>query len=184
MDITIFDINKDVVDACKVEFMYTNVKCINECFENIESDLVVTAGNSYGIMSGGIDLAVRKHLGWQIQDSVQNEIVWGHDGFLPVGKIVDVPVETVHANQDRYDVPHLLYCPTMEKPGTLIDPEDVYFVACKIFRYVIYLQNKQLRKFSIAICGLGTATGGISAETFAEMIYRAYEDVVGVDYEE
>ena len=171
MKLIIFDINKDIIDACQNIFKNTNIECIVERVENIKADYVVTAGNSHGIMSGGIDLAVRNWLGLQIEMTVQDEIKYSFNGFLPVGRFIVVPFRQIHANEDPNTVPHLIYAPTMEEPGTKIYPEDVYYVASKIFRFMLDKDK------TLAICGLGTLTGGISPNDFAIMIYKAYTDI-------
>lgn len=184
MKVIIFDINPSIVDACKRKFENKNIRLHSdieykvESVENIEADFVVTAGNSHGIMGGGIDLAVKRWLGWQIEHSVQDEIKWCFNNYLPVGKLAVVPFRQIHADENVENVPHLIYAPTMEEPGTLIDPEDIYFVACKIFRFMLDKKDR-----SVAICGLGTLTGGLTPDEFAEMLFRAYKDIVGVDYE-
>lgn len=175
MKITIFDINQSVIDACNLLFQNSDfdVECVVKSFSEIKADYVVTAGNSHGWMSGGIDLAVRNCLGPQIEEAVQDEIKWSWNNFLPVGKLITVPFRQIHADEDPENVQHLIYAPTMEEPGTRINKEDIYLVACKILRFMLTKPGK-----SVAICGLGTATGGISPMKFADAIYKAYEDVI------
>lgn len=177
MKVIIFDINPTVIDACKKIFQDSNfnVECVVKPFNEIDTDYVVTAGNSYGRMGGGIDLAVKNYLGWQIEQAIQDEIKWGYNNFLPVGKLITVPFEQIHANENPDNVQYLIYAPTMVEPGTLIEKEDVYLVACKILRFMLTKPGK-----SVGICGLGTATGGIPPIVFANTIYEAYKDVVGV----
>lgn len=192
MKVIIFDINEHIISVCKEKFKDTDVDCIVKPFSEIEANFVVTAGNSHGWMSGGIDLAVARHLPL-IELNVQEEIKWGWNNFLPVGKIAVLPFRQIHPSEDPLTVQHLIYAPTMEEPGTLINPEDAYYIACKIFRFMLdtsefpckfenlpsYLRGIDKSNMSVAICGLGTATGGLTADEFAEMIYRAYIDVIG-----
>lgn len=186
--VIIFDINPGIIKECKEVFNQTNldIECRVMSFEDVTADYVVTAGNSSGIMSGGIDLAVRNDLGIQIQDRIQHEIMYKWHGNLPVGYLVEVPFNKMKIENAKAgllipsfvkvpDDQKLLYVPTMDIPKR-IDIEDVYFVACKIFRHckdALIYDNK-----SLAICGLGTATGGVSARAFALMIKRAYEDII------
>ena len=60
--------------------------------EVIESDYVaqpagamVSPANSFGIMDGGLDLAIRDTLGLVVQHRVQRTIVDRHHGELPIG---------------------------------------------------------------------------------------------------
>lgn len=169
MDIEIFDINNDLIDECKAMFGDTEIVCRVVRVEDLNTPYIVTAGNSLGIMRGGIDLAIKNHFGSEIEDKVQEIIKSEWNGFLPVGKFILVPLN---------DNQTLLYTPTMAHPGTLIDEEDVYFIACKLFRFV-KSRRGGIDGDVISICGLGTSTGGIDNSTFASMVYRAYEDVIG-----
>lgn len=168
MNIIIFDINSDIIYTCENILKDTNIQCVCKSFNEIDADYVVTAGNSLGVMSGGIDLAVRQKLGIQIQDRLQAKIMYHWQGFLPVGNLIEISFS-------KTDNKHkLLYVPTMDVPK-LINFEDIYYVACKIFRHC---KNDLMRGKSLAICGLGTCTGGVSAKDFAFMIKRAYEDIL------
>src|SRR5882757_5106525 len=55
-------------------------------FESLPSfDCVATAGNSFGLMDAGMDLAVLKFFGQQIQEKVQKRILDDYCGEQPVG---------------------------------------------------------------------------------------------------
>lgn len=170
MRIILYDINKDVTDAWKKEFNNENVDIQNISIESLKADYVVTAGNSYAWMTGGIDLAVRNYFGQQIQDKIQ-EVLMENRGYLPVGSVMCVGTGDI-------DKPYLLYVPTMETPRFIFQ-EDIYFVACKIFRFIKYNHTKDIESKSIAICGLGTGTGFVTPEDCAKAMYKAYKDVLG-----
>jgi O-acetyl-ADP-ribose deacetylase (regulator of RNase III) len=55
------------------------------------ADAIVSPANSFGIMDGGLDLAIRNELGFAIEQKVQEVIVQKYHGELPVGcaEIVD-----------------------------------------------------------------------------------------------
>lgn len=88
----------------------------NENFNIILGDLLnqkgilVTAGNSYGFMDGGLDLEFIKKYGWELQDKVQNIIKNTDLKELLIGQniIVDLP-----------DNNKLIYAPTMRVPQIL-----------------------------------------------------------------
>lgn len=48
-------------------------------------DAMVSPANSFGIMDGGLDLAIRDALGASIQRRVQQAIIERHHGEMPVG---------------------------------------------------------------------------------------------------
>lgn len=122
-------------------------------------------------MTGGIDLAVRNYFGQQIQDRLQGFII-ERGGYLPVG-------ELIYMETGFEDKPYLIYVPTMERPN-LSFKEDVYFVACKIFRSICNdrMQSEEFENKTLAICGLCTGTGYVSAEECAEAMYKAYLDII------
>lgn len=67
----LYDINKDLCDCWNKYFKdIKNVTVLNCPFDDLESEYVVTAGNSYGWMTGEIDLVVRNYYGQYIQDYV------------------------------------------------------------------------------------------------------------------
>jgi O-acetyl-ADP-ribose deacetylase (regulator of RNase III) len=49
------------------------------------ADAIVSPANSFGIMDGGLDLAIRSELGFAIEQKVQEVIVQKYHGELPVG---------------------------------------------------------------------------------------------------
>ena len=50
------------------------------------ADAMVSPANSFGIMDGGLDLAIRGELGVSIQRTVQARIVEAHHGEIAVGQ--------------------------------------------------------------------------------------------------
>src|SRR4051794_12744556 len=49
------------------------------------ADALVSPANSFGIMDGGLDLAIRDQLGFTVQDRIQEIIVDRYHGEMPVG---------------------------------------------------------------------------------------------------
>ena len=49
------------------------------------ADAMVSPANSFGIMDGGLDLAIRDRLGFLAESRVQDVIVERYHGELPVG---------------------------------------------------------------------------------------------------
>src|SRR5882762_8628181 len=73
---------------------------------------MVSPANSFGIMDGGIDAAIRDALGFAIQQRVQRAIVERHHGELPIGC-----AEVVETGDPRW--PHLVVAPTMRVPESI-----------------------------------------------------------------
>ena len=163
MKLTLFDHNPSLCEAWKVEFNgYEDVRV--SCCELRDlpaHGCLVTAGNSYGIMNGGIDLAVRDMFGIELQDALQWGIVQHYGGRLPVG--VALSFETGNPK-----FPKLLYLPTMECPKQ-ITTGDVYHLFY-VLMYSIYNED------TVACPGIGTGAGGIGAEDAARMIREAWDE--------
>src|SRR5215470_18021070 len=70
------------------------------------ADAMVSPANSFGIMDGGLDLAIRDTLGFSVQEAVQRVIVERHHGELAVGA-----AEIVETGDPRW--PFLVVAPTM-----------------------------------------------------------------------
>ena len=88
-------------------------------FESLPSfDCVATAGNSFGLMDAGMDLAVLKFFGMQIQERIQKRILEDYCGEQPVGTAF--VVET-----GRLDHPYVAHAPTMRIPMNIAGPDDV-----------------------------------------------------------
>lgn len=160
-DIVLFDVNLKLCEEWKKQFKdYPEVKIKNCSFEELEFDRVVTAGNSFGWMTGGIDLTVRNYYGMQIQDVIQQYIIFSSNGELPVGESLEIQTSDTKK-------PILIYAPTMRFPST-IDKTDIFFVFAKL-----------LKKYNtFACCGLGTLTGGVSEEECAKQMRLAYEYIL------
>lgn len=159
--IILYDINQKLCIEWKKQFKdIKNVVIANLPFDKVKADYVVTAGNSYGWMTGGLDLAVRNYYGQWIQDYIQKVIINNCNGRLEVGDVLIVPTK------DKLK-PNLVYAPTMTMPK-YIYPIDVFYIFYKL------IDNLDLKDKTIAIPGLGTATGGIRYSECAKQMRLAY----------
>jgi O-acetyl-ADP-ribose deacetylase (regulator of RNase III) len=98
-------------------------------------DCFVTAGNSYGLMSAGIDAAVVRRLGEPIEQAVQLHILNTFLGEQPVGTAFITPTG------DAW-VPMLCHAPTMRVPGDISETDNVYR-ATRAALMCIYHHNRQ-----------------------------------------
>jgi O-acetyl-ADP-ribose deacetylase (regulator of RNase III) len=191
VNIVLFDINEQICEAGSASSTdYDNVTVFNGKLEDVPpTDCLVAAGNSFGIMDGGMDAA----MAFQFPDVVQNvrdAIGSEFCGEMPVGQSVIVPTgdETV---------PWMAYTPTMRFPRP-IAAELVY----DSFRAAL-LEIKRFNRDqmvdalsemddddddadlahvpmieSVACPGLGTNTGQVKPFTAAKMMRMAYESVI------
>ena len=83
------------------------------------ADALVSPANSFGIMDGGLDLAIRNTLGYSIQGKLQQVIVDKYHGELPVGV-----AEIVETGDERW--PYLVAAPTMRIPESVHGTLNAY----------------------------------------------------------
>lgn len=181
MKILLFDINEHLCEAWRKEFSaYDNVDVHHGALETVpEADCIVAAGNSFGIMDGGLDAAMATQFP-EAQKNVSDSIASNFVGELPVGR--SVIVATGHST-----FPLMAYTPTMRFPRP-IAAEVVYdsmravLLAVREYNTETEIDSiedddePQLIQ-SIAIPGLGTLSGGVGAFTGARMMRLGYESI-------
>lgn len=127
------------------------------------ADAMVSPANSFGIMDGGLDLAIRNELGFEVQKAAQRAIVERHHGELPVGT-----AEVVPTNDARW--PLLVVAPTMRVPESVAHTLNAYLA----FRAVL-LACARHPIASLVCCGLGTGIGGMEPARCAAQMRVALE---------
>ena len=75
----------------------------------VDCDALVSPANSFGFMDGGIDMAISRFFGWQVQERLQQLIQAKYHGELLVGQ-ADI-VATDHSR-----IPYVIAAPTMRVP--------------------------------------------------------------------
>ncbi len=165
MNITLFDINPKLCESWKSYFDgCEDVSIINSSLEDLPGhDCLVTAGNSFGAMSGGIDLAVRNLMGFGAQDYIQMEIMRLFPYGMPLGDVLCV------VDERGFKFNKLIYAPVMRIPSRarLMDITYVTMV-------VISSALKDGAE-SIAIPGIGTGCGGMKEPMAAKAMRAGYD---------
>jgi O-acetyl-ADP-ribose deacetylase (regulator of RNase III) len=134
------------------------------------ADALVSPANSFGIMDGGLDLAIRDQLGFAVEAKLQQLIVEKHHGELPVGS-----AEVVETNDPRWR--YLIAAPTMRVPEPIAFTINAY-LAFRAILVAVENLNKALGKRDIdalVCCGLGTGIGKVGANTCARQMRAAYQ---------
>ncbi|MFN3165839.1 MAG: macro domain-containing protein [Phycisphaeraceae bacterium] len=140
-------------------------------FEELtEYDCMVSAANSFGLMDGGVDLAITSYFGIELMDRVQQAVIDEYRGEQPVG--TSMIVETGHAKH-----PYIAHTPTMRKPMRITKTDNVYAamfaMLCEVWRFNRREPvDKMIR--TVACPGLGTACGGMQPEKAAKHMSLAY----------
>jgi O-acetyl-ADP-ribose deacetylase (regulator of RNase III) len=169
--VLLVDINPKMIQAWRATFE-----------ENPEVDIVsgsmldqpvsawVSPTNARGSMDGGLDLAIKNHLGPPVEKRLQQEIARLHHGLLPVGYATCVP--------SGKEIPSfLISTPTMV--GSSEDVSDTLNVAlaCAAAFQAVHMQNARqpgsIR--SVALPGLGANTGRVPVEICADLMWTGYD---------
>ncbi|KAL9618387.1 MAG: hypothetical protein Q9160_006895 [Pyrenula sp. 1 TL-2023] len=156
-------------------------------------DLIVSPANSHGILDGGFDDAISRTLSpkddyFALTRAVQAQLYRTHRGFLPPGgcEIVRIPDE-VRGRGRYYDgkgwgCGFVGVCPTMRTPGDVrwdreVVYECVWSLLCGIGRHN---EGKEAgeRIEEVLMTPLGTGTGGVSEERWAEQAVLALKHYV------
>lgn len=136
------------------------------------ADAIVSPANSFGIMDGGLDLAIRDRLGHEVQRRAQDVIVVRFHGELPVG--MAVVVRTDHASW-----PHLVVAPTMRVPENIARTLNPY-LAFRAALLAVAANNAEPDAPAIrsVLCpGLGTGIGGVEPRRCALQMRMALRNV-------
>lgn len=112
--IYLVDLDKELVDAW--EEVFENDKVFEPYQDDYfarKTDAIVSPANSFGIMDGGLDLAIRNEVGFKAEENLKNEILNNYHGELPIGSAIIVPTENTNW-------PFLISAPTMRIPNGCI----------------------------------------------------------------
>ena len=138
-------------------------------FEQLpEFDCMVSAANSFGLMDGGVDLAIIRFFGAELERRVQQRILDEYRGEQPVG--TSLIVETGHSRH-----PYIAHTPTMRVPLSIARTDHVYLAMWAMLLAVSKHNQSGSRPIRIVACpGLGTATGKVPVRRAAKQMALAY----------
>jgi O-acetyl-ADP-ribose deacetylase (regulator of RNase III) len=160
----------ELCQAWKKQFKnLPNVKVINDRFENLPAfDCMVSAANSFGLMDGGVDLAIVGFFGIELMDRVQQHILVEYLGEQPVG--TSFIIETGHPKH-----PFLAHTPTMRVPLPITRTDNIYSAMWAML-LAVHRHNRQAQQKikTVACPGLGTLTGRVPVEEAARQMALAY----------
>lgn len=145
------------------------VRVIQARLEDLDPhDCFVTAGNSFGLMSAGIDAAVVRQFGEQIMRTVQHRIMDEYFGEQPIGTAFIVP--TANAA-----IPYVAHAPTMRVPGSIEGTDKVYNATWAAL-LAIHMHNRvcEQKIEVVAFPAMGTGFGGVPYGEAARQMAAAY----------
>jgi O-acetyl-ADP-ribose deacetylase (regulator of RNase III) len=136
------------------------------------ADALVSPANSFGIMDGGLDRAIRDVLGFSVEKRAQRAIVDHHHGELPVGS-----AEIVPSDEPRW--PWMVVAPTMRIPEVVGQTLNAYLA----FRaaLVAILQHNRAnpsKPIQSVVCpGLATGIGAMEPRRCAAQMRVALQQL-------
>ncbi|MER6314276.1 macro domain-containing protein [Streptomyces sp. NPDC001581] len=168
--VVLTDVNEHVVEAWRAAFADTpGIEIRRGSILDEDVDAWVTPTNSRGRMDGGVDAAIKRHLGSGIQVRVQRAIRDRFAGALPVGSAVCVPSG---ATTPRY----LISTPTMVQSSQNVSATLNVALACAAAFQAVHRQNRHepgsIR--SVALVGMGAQTGRVPARVCANLMWTGY----------
>ena len=139
-------------------------------FEALPSfDCVATAGNSFGLMDAGMDLAVLKFFGSQLQAQIQQRILTEYCGEQPVGTALII-------DTGRLDHPYVAHAPTMRVPMNIAGTDHVYLATWATLLAVRRHNQTAPRKINTLVCpAFGAGTGGMAGLEVGFQMKLAWE---------
>lgn len=148
------------------------VEVVEGDFFQRPADAMVSPANSFGIMDGGLDLAIRDRLGFEAQEAAQRVILERHHGELAVGS-----AEVVSTGHSEW--PHLVVAPTMRVPESVARTAHAY-LGFRAALLAVARFNAGGGAIRSMVCpGLGTGIGAMDYERCAVQMRMALRQVRG-----
>lgn len=165
MEIYLLDIDEHMTDCWVRYFGNEDIKIYNIDFATFmknypDMQCIVSPANSFGLMDGGYDKAITDYFGDDLQKQIQKEIIEKYNGLQPVG--------TAHLSKIN-DNQYLMHVPSMIYPSKVLDTRIIY----QCMRVVLQCA-KDNKVDQMVIPAFGAATGAVSHEEVARMMWLAY----------
>ncbi|MEL6347990.1 MAG: macro domain-containing protein [Myxococcota bacterium] len=137
------------------------------------ADAMVSPANSFGIMDGGLDLAIRDTLGFSAEARLQEIIKERFYGEMPVGSAVVV-------RTDNPKWPWMVSAPTMRVPEPVSQTLNPYLAFRAALVAVLHHNQGSAQKIrSMVVPGLCTGIGRVSARRCAGQMRIAWRQLQG-----
>ncbi len=165
-DLILCDLHAPLVRAWRWSFSgHARVEIVRGNLIDIAADAYVSPANGFGIMDGGIDVALAARFPL-VESRVQGAIA-GQGRPLRVGECL--VVET-----GDFDVPYLLCAPTMQVPGRVAHTDHAFRAMKAILESVERFNQADGEIATVAIPGLCTGIGEMHPDAAADQMAEAY----------
>ncbi len=168
----LIDQRPELVEAWEQVFQNTPQVEVNQAdFFSKPADAMLSPANSFGIMDGGLDLAIHDVLGMPVEKRVQEAIMAQYHGELPVGCSLIVP--TGH-EQWRY----LVVAPTMRIPEPVQHRLNPYLAFRRALLAIQQHNQGNSDQIDSLLCpGLGTGIGQVRPRRCAGHMFAAWKQL-------
>jgi O-acetyl-ADP-ribose deacetylase (regulator of RNase III) len=138
---------------------------------DLPADAMVSPANSFGVMDGGLDAAIRDTLGPGIERRVQAVLAEKHHAELAVGG-----AELVETGDPRW--PILVVAPTMRVPDDVSKTTNAYVAFRAILLAIRHHNASSAKAIRSLVCpGLCTGVGAMPQRRCAAQMRMAYRQV-------
>ncbi|MGW4054939.1 macro domain-containing protein [Streptomyces sp. NPDC004779] len=168
--VVLTDVSAGVVEAWRAAFAdVPGIEIRRGSILDEDVDAWVTPTNSAGRMDGGVDAAIKRHLGAGIQLRVKQAIRDRFAGTMPVGSAVCVPSG---ATVPRF----VISTPTMVASSQNVSETLNVAMACAAAFQAVHRQNRKAPGSirSVALVGMGARTGRVPARVCANLMWTGY----------
>jgi len=170
IDLWLIHPESEMCDAFRDRFAgLPRVTVIQSRFEDLAPhDCFVTAANSFGIMTAGIDAAVVRFHGEELMKRIQFRILNEFLGEQPIGTAMIEPT-----GNSAY--PFIAHAPTMRVPGSIEGTDKVY-AATWASLLAVYRHNVEhdQKIDSVVFPAMGAGFGGVPYSEAARQMSVAY----------
>ena len=165
------DSKEELCDKWRQVFSsYPEVEVLTGDYFQQSADAIVSPANSFGIMDGGLDLAIRNELGFQVESDIQEVILNKYHGEMPIGT-----AEIINTNHDRWS--YMIAAPTMRIPENVAFTLNAYIAFRAIMIAINSFNESNPKKLikSLVCSGLGTGIGSMEPIKCAAQMRAAYK---------
>ena len=158
-----------------------NVKIHHGSIFDVKCDAIVSPGNSFGFMDGGLNLEILEYFGSHVQERLQKLIQTRHHGEILVGsaEVVDT---------DHSEIPYLIAAPIIRVPTVLTETVNIYLATRAILTHVKFgtvpdgTPVKHIIE-TIAIPDMGMEMGKVPHHICALQMKVAFQNILLSQYE-